>query len=580
MDSPVFEKLLQEVGDNGRHQQLLLWLFVVPINFFIPWVALAPIFMTSTPQHWCNVPGRPQEISLENWKMLTIPKEAIDGKEDYSKCQQYNVTWNDLWSFNLTSDLESLASTFNASFGIIGCQDGWQYDHSDYDSTLSMDQDWVCDRDYLGANWQAIGIAGNVFGTLIFNSMSDILGRRPVFVVAVMMYAVFGILRLYVSSYTLIMMTMFLASTSFPAILELPLIIVMEQVCSTWRVWITSTSFILWTAGMCVLPLIVWLSRDWVLLGLITTIPFFGMLMAWWFLPESPRWLLSRNQLDKTVALLKSIAHRNGKPIPEKLEHSIQSIAKIHNTEQNYGILQLCQLSRVGLRTFLLTVCYTCNSLFYYGLIYNTTNISGNEFLNFFLLGITELPSNLLGWWGAEYIGRRWTAAGCFLLAALFALVAACILGSATWAIILVLILSKMCIAMSFLVIYIQCAEIYPTTHRGAGTGLSSLISSCFGTTAPYIAYLSVHGEWVPYIIIFAIGILGFICASLLPETLNIDLPQSLKDASNFLPSEKYLSYKGRRLGSKSIKIMPHNGEQQGHINSAISVISVDNPSS
>lgn len=65
----------------------------------------------------------------------------------------------------------------------------------------------------------------------------------------------------------------------------------------------------------------------------------------------------------------------------------------------------------------------TCNNLFYYGLAYNMSNLSGNEFLNFFLLGVVELPSNLLGWWGAQNLGRRWTAAGSCMLSALGALV-------------------------------------------------------------------------------------------------------------------------------------------------------------
>lgn len=51
--------------------------------------------------------------------------------------------------------------------------------------------------------------------------------------------------------------------------------------------------------------------------------------------------------------------------------------------------------------------------------------MSGNEFWNFFLLGAVELPSNLLGWWGIQTLGRRWTAAGACLLAALGVLVTA-----------------------------------------------------------------------------------------------------------------------------------------------------------
>ncbi|XP_063593581.1 carcinine transporter-like [Penaeus indicus] len=573
MNAPVFEKLLEEVGDSGRHQQLLFWLFVVPINFLIPWVALTPIFMSSTPAHWCHVPGRPQDVSLDQWKTLTIPKESKDGAEVYSECQQYNITLSDL---DLTSDLASFTAKVDATYDRIDCQHGWDYDQTDYDTTLSTEQDWVCGRDTLSANWQSIGVAGNVVGTFVFNSLSDILGRRPVFVVAMMMYAVFGLLRMYVTSYEWIMVTMFLASTSFPPILELPLIIVMEQVSPGWRARITSTSFILWTFGMCLLPLIAWLSRDWVTLGLITTIPFFVFVLAWWLLPESPRWLLSRNRLEETVNLLRTIAQRNGRPVPEKLEETVQVLANTHNTEKNYGFIQLFKYPKVRLRTVLLTVGYTCNNLFYYGLAYNTTNMSGNEFINFFLLSITELPSNILAWWAANYIGRRWTEAGCFLFASVFAVIAIFTLNSALWLNITIHILSKLFITMSFLVVYIQCAEIYPTTHRAAGTGLSSLISSSFGTAAPYIAFLSDRGPWIPYVILFAIGTLGFLCSSLLPETLDADLPQSLMDANTFLTSEKYFSYKGKRPCTKKV-VVNETSRLRGEVNLAHSEINISN---
>ncbi|KAK7066705.1 hypothetical protein SK128_022500 [Halocaridina rubra] len=144
------------------------------------------------------------------------------------------------------------------------------------------------------------------------------------------------------------------------------------------------------------------------------------------------------------------------------------------------------------------------------------------------------------------------------------------------WVVIFMLILSKMFITMSFMVVYIQCAEIYPTTHRAAGTGLSSLISSCFGTTAPYIAYLSAYGNWMPYVILFGIGVLGFISGSLLPETLDVDLPQSLLDASDFLPSEKYFSYKGRRPCSKTLQVRQPKGDDLGYVNRAVSETNID----
>ena len=45
----------------------------------------------------------------------------------------------------------------------------------------------------------------------------------------------------------------------------------------------------------------------------------------------------------------------------------------------------------------------------YYGITLNTTSMAGNQFINFFILSIIELPCGLLGGYLAEKTGRRWT---------------------------------------------------------------------------------------------------------------------------------------------------------------------------
>ena len=51
------------------------------------------------------------------------------------------------------------------------------------------------------------------------------IGRLPVLAMTVAVFAVFGLVRLYVTSFAAIMISTFLASMSFPSMLELALII-------------------------------------------------------------------------------------------------------------------------------------------------------------------------------------------------------------------------------------------------------------------------------------------------------------------------------------------------------------------
>ncbi|XP_018008663.1 organic cation transporter 1 [Hyalella azteca] len=562
MKTASFEHVLEQVGSQGRHQKLLIWLYVLPLNFFIPWMVLTPIFLSSTPAYHCAPPPHDAEppfgdhvsrasithlnssagdnFTEEVWWSVAIPKK--DGKTE--QCRQYNMSWSDIAGLASVPANTNFSLHISDNYGIVDCQHGKQYDQSDFKETLPMSLGWVCDSEHFTAMWLSVGLAGNVIGTLAFTSLADIFGRRPLLAITSLVCAVFGCAKIYATSTWTAMLAQFVASMPFPAILELSLIIIYEQVSGDQRSFITSASFVMWTLGSSLLPLVAWLAGTWRLLCLITSLPFFLFVAAYWVLPESPSWLLSRGKATETVELLSTIARRNGKTVPKDLEDQVTLLCG--QGKQHHGPLQLFYTPLVRKRTLLLTACYTCNNLFYYGLTYNIDNMSGNQFLNFFLFSITELPANFLGGWMVEVLGRRWSQSSCFFLASACALASLPFIGTSTWITTVMLTISKLFVTISFLVIYIQCAEIYPTSHRSTGTGLSSLVSSCFGTTGPYIAVTSKIWGGLPYLILATIGVAGVLVSSLLPETLGQDLPQTLDDAENYLTDEEYFSFKGK----------------------------------
>lgn len=51
-----FDDILPLIGDFGRYQKIL-FLFMIPFEFFLVFVYFTQIFMTLTPEkYWCNVP--------------------------------------------------------------------------------------------------------------------------------------------------------------------------------------------------------------------------------------------------------------------------------------------------------------------------------------------------------------------------------------------------------------------------------------------------------------------------------------------------------------------------------------------
>ncbi|PSN43699.1 Solute carrier family 22 member 1 [Blattella germanica] len=125
-------------------------------------------------------------------------------------------------------------------------------------------------------------------------------------------------------------------------------------------------------------------------------------------------------------------------------------------------------------------------------MVLNVAGMSGNPFLNFFLQAIVELPGFLIGRFACDRIGRRWSEATAFLIAAIFQV--ACIFvvpyQNLLWLLITLVLIVKFCITVAAYSSYLQCMEIYPTCLRQTGTSLGFFISNGLGALGPYIVYL------------------------------------------------------------------------------------------
>ena len=67
-----------------------------------------------------------------------------------------------------------------------------------------------------------------------------------------------------------------------------------------------------WVLGICLLPLIAWLTGDWYYIGIITILPLGLMFLYYRVLPESPRWLLTVGRIKEAEDVLRTMAKVNG----------------------------------------------------------------------------------------------------------------------------------------------------------------------------------------------------------------------------------------------------------------------------
>lgn len=68
-----FDYVLQKVGNDGYYQKKFNILFNCIYPLLVTAIYYSINISLAVPDHWCKVPGRNSNLSLEEWKELTIP---------------------------------------------------------------------------------------------------------------------------------------------------------------------------------------------------------------------------------------------------------------------------------------------------------------------------------------------------------------------------------------------------------------------------------------------------------------------------------------------------------------------------
>ncbi|XP_075751134.1 beta-alanine transporter isoform X2 [Rhipicephalus microplus] len=413
-----FEDVIEELGGFGKFQKFLLWGFLLPSEILFSLISMNMIFLLSEPRHECVVPQL-DALALNESRVSEIRKLLVSGDEcEVSPMRPLNSTrfagefavtpWNASWFVNESATRHPCES--------------FRYDDLYYDETVPTKWDLVCSRGQLISLLYSITTVGSIVGTLIIGALADKYGRKPLFFALVSLAVFSGFGTVLSFNYAMLVAIRFVNALLDPQMDQLPYLIMFELVGAKQRTLLLGVTSMGWTLGMCLLPLVAYLSRTWVLLATVCAscaVPVFCYICV---VPESPRWLLSQNRLPEASAVLRRIALRNGVEPPIdldlKLKEVQQSTSAEEESEGSGSMLDLVRKPRIRKNLLILSLIWSANGCAYGGLHINVTHLSGNEFLNFFYLALVEFPANAIGWWSMDRFGRRWTNVFFMLLTA------------------------------------------------------------------------------------------------------------------------------------------------------------------
>ncbi|KAM3606834.1 uncharacterized protein V6R79_024146 [Siganus canaliculatus] len=517
-----FDTILEELGGFGPFQILLFVLFCSP-RIVLPCHFLLNIFITSVPQHRCDIStlhdgGVFRNLTLQQRLQVSVPLQE-DG--EMNSCQMF-----------AQPQLQLLNDSSNSSLlPTVQCQSGWVYDNSTFTSTLATEWDLVCDKKHLTKTTSSIFFFGVMIGAFAFGYLCDKYGRRPTLLVSYVMATVFGFATAFANSFALFAVLRFLTGFGLIGTGFNSMVLSIEWVDTRHRSLVGVMGSLCWSAGNMLLAAFAFLINDWRTLNMAVTAPLVLAVLTWWWIPESARWLLANGKVEQAQFYLDKCAKLNkGQKLESVVKLETLTDVRVTENNKNYTYIHLFKTPRMRRLAVLTGIAWYGVAATYYGISLNIAGFDLSMYLTHFIYAAIEVPAKLLIFWLMDKVGRRKCLAGTLLLSGLCIAITVSVPKDLWYVRAVAGVMGKGSSEASFATASLYTTELYPTVVRQNGIGYTNLAGRLGVIVAPLILLLDDVWAPLPQIIICSVAVASGLVSLLLPETLNARLPETIDD--------------------------------------------------
>mmetsp|Transcript_34314 Transcript_34314/g.38898 ORF Transcript_34314/g.38898 Transcript_34314/m.38898 type:complete len:525 (+) Transcript_34314:23-1597(+) len=426
------------------------------------------------------------------------------------------------------------------------CASGkYQFDLVEGASTWITDFGLVCDRRYLIGILGSTMFFGSLIGSYIGGSFSDRIGRRATHKLAIIATFVSLVMILVSNSVPMLLLAVFIFGTLHHIANLVSMVLFAECFNDENGHWGTTLCNSLLGAGGILAAVISIYINNWQRMVFLPLLQIFIVLARIPFIPESPRFLILKGKFKEARIELNKIAEVNGNPpfedaiqgefkdveIVEEEESLIQTDKAEATANKSYSLLELLSFKSVRGKLLICFVLYFTTGLCYYGILYLTPSITKDPedvYLNAILLGLVEFVSiNISGYLTGRF-GRRLTCVVHFAIGAVGFLVFQ--QSESSFWLIVSICTGKYAVSAANNMLFIYCAELFPTVIKNTATGLCSLISKLGGVVAPSLVIMS-KSIGVSSVTIFAVlCAFATVLTCVLPETKGRPLQDKIEE--------------------------------------------------
>ncbi|XP_035291161.1 solute carrier family 22 member 5-like [Anguilla anguilla] len=512
------------LGNWGRFQQIVFFLLcasAVPNGFN----ALSIVFLGDSPPHRCLIPEAAN--ITEEWRQASIPTQVVNGETEYSRCTRYRL---DLIS-NFSAQGLSPSKDVNLSeVPLEGCSNGWTYSKEIYQSTIVTEFDLVCDNEWKQPFTTSIYFFGVLSGSFFSGQLSDRFGRKPILFITMAIQTLFTFSQVFSPSWEVFSVLFFIVGLGQISNYVAAFVLGTEILTGPPRMIYGSLGVCGFFAfGYMMLPLFAYFCRDWRTLLIVMSLPSVVYIPLWWFIPESPRWLLSQGRVEEAEAILRDAAKKNRVTAPEVIFAETEGEKEQFKREEFHGFLELLKTSNIRHITLIFCLVWFTLNVGYFGLSLNTSKLHGDPYLNCFISAATEIPAYTASWLALQYLPRRLCSIVKMLIGGAILFLIQLVPSDLPSLAISLEMIGKFCLASASALIYPYTGELYPTIMRNTAVGTCSTASRVGAAIAPYFVHLGTYNKNLPYILLGSLTIISAVSVLFLPESFGLPLPETIE---------------------------------------------------
>lgn len=249
-------------------------------------------------------------------------------------------------------------------------------------------------------------------------------------------------------------------------------------------------------------------------------VPNFLVLTFIWLVPESVRWLLTKGKVRRARQILMRAAKINSVQLTDSStemmydHHEIRAMrgSDVASAATSTGSIKVSPTNpftfafksgSLILRLLNCLFCWLTNSFIYYGMNVNSVSLAGNKYVNYIFVNLVEIPAVFFASYLMEKLGRKKVLCTCLLINGFACVATEFIAEDDAKGRLIMYIIGKCGVTISFTVLYVFSSELFPTSMRHSFMNACSTAGSVGSIIAPLTPLLvsSFEGIKLPCVV-------------------------------------------------------------------------------